>query len=38
MMREAELIYPQRVQNQVYNRFLYENYQAFLVYLLNYFE
>ena len=38
MMREAELIYPQRVQNQVYNRFLYENYQAFLVYLLKYFE
>lgn len=38
MMREAELIYPQRVQNLVYNRFLYENYQAFLVYLLKYFE
>lgn len=37
MMRDAELIYPQRVQNAVYNRFLYENYQAFLAFLMGYF-
>ena len=38
VLRDAELIYPQRVQNSVYNRFLYENYQAFVSYLATYFE
>ena len=38
ILRDAELIYPQRVQNSVYNRFLYENYQAFVSYLATYFE
>lgn len=32
-LREAELVYPQRVQNQVYYRFLHENYDAQLTYL-----
>ena len=37
-LRAAELLYPQRIKNSVYNRFLYENYQAFASYLLHYFE
>ena len=37
-MREAELVYPQRVQNAVYYRFLNENYQANLEYLAQIFE
>ena len=37
-MREAELVYPQRVQNAVYYRFLNENYQANLAYLARIFE
>ena len=37
-MREAELVYPQRVQNAVYYRFLYENYQANIAYLAHIFE
>lgn len=36
-LRAAELLYPQRVKNSVYNRFLYENYQAFASKLLDYF-
>lgn len=38
IMRDAELVYPQRVKNAVYNRFLYENYQALASYLVNFFE
>lgn len=37
-LRAAELLYPQRVKNSVYNRFLYENYQAFASKLLSYFD
>jgi len=37
-LRAAELLYPQRVKNSVYNRFLYENYQAFASRLLTYFD
>lgn len=37
-LRSAELLYPQRVKNSVYNRFLYENYQAFASKLLTYFD
>lgn len=38
IMRDAELVYPQRVKNAVYNRFLYENYQALASYLGSFFE
>ncbi len=37
-LRAVELLYPQRVKNSVYNRFLYENYQAFASRLLTYFD
>lgn len=37
-LREAELIYPQREQNAVYNRFLKENFRAFVGYLGGYFD
>lgn len=37
-MREAELIYPQRIQNAVYYRFLQENYQAQVSYLSHLFD
>ena len=37
-MRDADLVYPQRMKNEVYYNLLYENYQAhlsFLVHLLD---
>lgn len=37
-MREAELIYPQRIQNAVYYRFLHENYKAQTSYLAHLYE
>ena len=36
IMRDAELVYPQRMGSAVYNRFLVENYRAFLRYLTDY--